>query len=496
MSKHNLLNKKIKKQILYINDVIESSFNQLKYFKSNYKKILINKENRVFFGIALVVILTLSYLLIPTLFNKDNIQSKIKNQILKNYNINLKFNQKINYGLVPKPHFSAKNISILRDKKEIGIAKNLKVYIGIKELLSIKELEIKNLVFIKTDFNIYLDDLKFFENLLRTEPNTNRIIFKKSNIFFKNENEEMLFINKINNGEFYYDSTNLKNILSSKNEIFNIPFKLKVINDKFNKEVSTNFNFNKIRLKIDSKNNYDNDSIKGLLNVLFINKSTSLNYEIKKDSLTFSSEDNNNSYNGIVDFKPFYFSANFNYEGLSAKYLFEENSILNNLINSEILNNKNFSAILNLKVKNITNINEFNNLLLKISIEEGNIKFSNSTIMWKDDVKISLDDSLLTLDEDGINLLGTILLEFIDIDNFYSSYQIVKKNRKKIDKIKIDFVYNLDNKEVSFFNSKINNLQNDKIEEFLDIFNSKTNRVFNKITFKNFVNKFFEIYAG
>jgi len=217
---------------------------------------------------------------------------------------------------------------------------------------------------------------------------------------------------------------------------------------------------------------------------------------IKKDSLTFSSEDNNNSYNGIVDFKPFYFSANFNYEGLSAKYLFEENSILSNLINSEILNNKNFSAILNLKVKNITNINEFNNLLLKISIEEGNIKFSNSTIMWKDDVKISLDDSLLTLDEEGINLLGTILLEFIDIDNFYSSYQIVKKNRKKIDKIKIDFVYNLDNKEVSFFNSKINNLQNDKIEEFLDIFNSKTNRVFNKITFKNFVNKFFEIYAG
>ena len=496
MSKHNLLIKKIKKQILSINDVIESSFNQLKYFKSNYKKILINKENRVFFAIAIVVILTLSYLLIPTLFDKDTIQSKIKNQILKNYNIDIKFNQKINYGLIPKPHFSAKNLSILRNKKEIGSTKNLKVYIGIKELLSIKELDIKNLVFVKTDFNVYLDDLLFFENLLRTAPNTNKIIFKKSNIFFKNENEEILFINKIDNGEFYYDSKKLKNILSSKNEIFNVPFKLTIINDKFNKEVKTKFNFNKIRLKIDSENNYDENSIKGLLNILFINKSTSLNYKIEKDSLTFTSNEKNNSYDGIIDFKPFYFSANFSYEGLSAKNLFEENSILNNFINSEILNNKNFSAILNLKVKKITNINEFNNLLLKISIEEGNIKFSDSTIMWKDDLKISLDESLLTLDDDGINLLGSILLEFKDIKNFYSSFQILKKNRKKIDNIKIDFVYNLGTKEVRFYNSKINNKQNDEIEEFLDIFNSKTNRVFNKITFKNFISKFFEIYAG
>ena len=45
MSKHNLLIKKIKKQILSINDLIESNFNKLKYFKSNYKKILLSKEN-------------------------------------------------------------------------------------------------------------------------------------------------------------------------------------------------------------------------------------------------------------------------------------------------------------------------------------------------------------------------------------------------------------------------------------------------------------------
>ena len=70
MSKHNLLIKKIQKQILSINYLIERSFNNLKYFKSNYKKILLDKDNRVILGVVIVVILTLFYFLIPTIYNK------------------------------------------------------------------------------------------------------------------------------------------------------------------------------------------------------------------------------------------------------------------------------------------------------------------------------------------------------------------------------------------------------------------------------------------
>ena len=131
MSKHNFLIKKVKKQILSINDSIESNFNKLKYLRSNYKKILLSKENRLVLIIGTVVILTLSYLLIPTFYNKDIIQSQIKNQVLKNYDLDLKFNQEIDYILLPRPHFSAKNLSILREKKEIGMTKNLRVYIGL-----------------------------------------------------------------------------------------------------------------------------------------------------------------------------------------------------------------------------------------------------------------------------------------------------------------------------------------------------------------------------
>ena len=90
MSRHNLLNKKIKKQILSINELLENNFNKLKYFKSNYKKILLNKNNRVFLFVGILVILTLSYLSLPSFYNKETVRSEIKNQIIKNYNIGLK----------------------------------------------------------------------------------------------------------------------------------------------------------------------------------------------------------------------------------------------------------------------------------------------------------------------------------------------------------------------------------------------------------------------
>ena len=492
MSKHNLINKKIKKQILSINNLIESNFNKLK----NVKKIIIKGDNRVFLGIAGVVILTLSYFLVPTFYNKDIIQSQIKNQISKNYNFDIRFNKQITYGLLPKPHFSAKNLSILRKEKEIALVENLRVFIGIGDFFSTNKISIENLVFDKTDFNIYLNDFLFFKNLLNIEPNENKIIFKRSNLFFKSKKDEVLFINKVYNSEFYYDSKNLKNVLYSKNEVFKIPYKIIIKNDKFEKKISTNFSSKKIRLNVESETNYDEDEKAGFLDIVFINKDTLIDYSINQDSLKFSSLDNKNSYEGSIEFKPFYFNANFNYEGLSFKNLFDSDSIFIELLSSEIFNNKNLSGNLNLNVKKITNINDLNNLLLRISIEEGNIKFSDTVINWKNDLKISLNESLLSLDDDGLNLIGTILLDFKDINSFYKSFQIQKKNRKDLKNVKIDFVYNFSTKSIRFDNPRVDNQQNNDLEQFLRIFNSNRNRVFNKITFKNFVNNFFNFYSG
>ena len=496
MSRHNLLNKKIKKQILSLNDLFENIFNKLKYFKSNYKKILLNKNNRVFLFVGILVILTLSYLSLPSFYNKETVRSEIKNQLLKNYNIGLKLENEINYSFFPSPHFFIKNPIIVREKKEIGKTKNLRVFIDGGNLLAINKINIRNLVFEKTDFNVYLEDFVFFENLLKTEPNDNIISFKKSNIFFKNKDDEILFINKIFNSKFYYDSKNLQNVLVSKNEVFNVPFKIILRNDKFNREFLTKFDSNKIRLNIENIIDYENKSKKGIMDILFINKTTTLEYELDQNSLNFFSFNNKNSYKGTIDFKPFYFAAEFNYEGLSTKNLFDENFIFIDLINSELLNNKNFSANLDVNIKNITNVNELNDLRLKIFIEDGNINFSNSKIKWKDNLEIILDESLLLINNDGANLVGTTIFNFNDVNTFYTSFQILKKNRKKMNQIQLDYVYNFNTKSITFENPRVDGKQNQKLDEFLNIFNSEEDRIFNKITFKNFINNFFNAYAG
>lgn len=495
MIKHNFSIKNIKKQILSINDQIESVFNKLKFFRSNYKKILLNKNNRVFLACATVLFLILSYFLIPTLYNKEIVQSQIKNQIYKKYQINIKFNNKINYGLLPKPHFVSKDLSILRNNKEIGVVKNFKVFISFGDFLKINDVITKDLVLKKTDFNLQKEDYVFFESLLKTEPNENSIFIKNSNIFFKDDEDELLFINKITNSKFFYDSNKLQNIFSSKNIIFNVPFKFIIENDKFNKKFYSKFLSKKIRLNIDNEFEYDENK-KGSIDISFINSNTSFNYFKKDNSITFNSKNLKNRYEGLIEIKPFYFAANFNYDGLSSRNFFTDESFIIDLIKSEIFKNENLNANLKFKIKNITNVVELNNLFLDVDIKEGDIELSNSSIMWKEDLKISLEECFLNYDENQINLDGKITLEFIDLDNFYKGFQIKKTNRKKIEKVELYFVYDFNQNLIKFSNPRIDNTPNLKVENYFENFNENNDKQFNKVRFKNFVSKFFDIYAG
>ena len=487
---------KPQKQLLLINESLEGYFNKLKSFIKDIKRSKFSPYNRVFFGIGILAILTLIYLLLPTFYNKDIIRSQIKDQIINKYDINIKFNDEIKYRLLPKPHFLAENLSLIEENEEIATADNLKIYFAINRFTNINEIEIKDLIFRKIDFSIEVNNYPFFLKFLDIEPNANTILISDGNIFFKNKYNDVLFINKIKNSSFFYDSNNLVNVLIFKNEVFNIPFKFEIKKDKFNKKIITKFNSKKIRLNIDNDLSYKNEIKSGFTNISFINKSTSFKYEIKKNSLDFKSEDTKNNYNGIIDFKPFYVTAKFNYDGLSLKNLFKKDNFLIDLIKSGILKNRNINSKIYLNINNITNIDELNKLSLKIVIDEGNIGFSNSTIMWKDSLQILLKESLLSQEENQINLAGNFVLNFKEIDNFYKSFQIPKINRKKIDNIKIDFLYNLNTQKITFDNIKVNNTQNSKLEKYISDFNLGEDRVFNKIKFKNFVNNFFSIYAG
>ena len=372
--------KKLKKQFLSINDSIENYFDKFNLFIVRIKKNKIDQNNKAILIVGTLIILTLGYFLLPTIYDRNSVKSQIKNQLVQNFGIEVKFQEKITYGLLPKPHFNSKNLILLKNKKEIAKIKNFKIFIDFNKFFSNK-FKTRSVVFKKGDFSISKVDFIFFSDLLLLDHINDKIIFQDCNIFFLNKDKsEMLFINKIKNGVFFYDEKNLENIFSSKNEIFNVPYKIIFINNKKEKSLSTKFNSKKIRLNVENEVDYSNKNNLGNLNLTFINKSTSIDYNIKKNSIEFSSIDKKNNYLGQIDFKPFYLSASFNYNQLNSKNLIDQNSLLFEIIKSQVLNNKNLNLDIDLNIEKLANINHLNDIGLKIGIQEGDIVLSNSKL--------------------------------------------------------------------------------------------------------------------
>jgi hypothetical protein len=495
MNKDKLFTKKIKKQFLSINHSIESFFNQIKPFINRIKKSKFdpNNKNFLFFGIIVIVVFT--FFSIPSFYDKNIIQSKIKDQILNKYDVEVRFNDKVSFSFFPKPHFISKDFSILKDDQEIAKVNKLKIYISNEKYFSFNEIKIRDLILDNADFDLNKKNFDFFKKFLVTDPNKENVVIKNSQVFFKDLADDTLFILKIKEGKIFYDYNNLENILISKNEIFNLPFSLEVKNQFFEKKLITNFSFGKIKLNIENQINYKDKNKNGVTSIGVINKNTKFNYKFDEKSLVYKSEVSN-FYKGKVEFKPFYLLGSFNYENLDIKNLMNNKFIIMEFLKSEILNNQNLNIDLNLIVKNLLNTDRLNNLDLKIGIVEGYLNLSNTSLRWREDLTIKLNESYLDISENEVNLIGKLIFEFRETKNFYSFYQVKKDNRKDIKNIEIDFLYNLNNNNFNFDNPKINNKFNMSLEKLIEKFNRKKNRFFNKITFKNFINEFFKAYAG
>ena len=81
MRKHISFTKKLSKLILSINVSIESYFNKLKVFLTSITKKEFITNNKVILSLGALVILTFSYFLIPTIYDKEKLGKVIKNQI-------------------------------------------------------------------------------------------------------------------------------------------------------------------------------------------------------------------------------------------------------------------------------------------------------------------------------------------------------------------------------------------------------------------------------
>ena len=497
MFNNNLLKKRFNKILISINELIESFFNTIenllnlkKRNKSNLKKI----DKKITIGVSLIVIVVSSYFLIPTFFDKNKVKSLLVTQLKQKYNLEVKFEDNLKYNLFPTPHFSTKNLIIYYNKKDLAISKNVIINISINNFFLLNNLKTKKIFFKKNEFNINSETISFFKQILNSNKNKNEIIFENSNLFYKNKLDEIIFLSKLNKLKFSYNDDNLDHLMKLNYEVFNLPFLLDITNNQSNKKVRMKLKSKKIRLNLENEFNYQKEKIDGLIRALVMNKEKIFNYVIDDETLEFESD--NKKFDGKIYFKPFYLQSNLNFNQINLNKLFSEKSILINLINSELLLNPNLNANLNINLNKFSNSNYLNDLKIKIFLEEGNIIIKDSYIDWNQSIGINLDNVQLINENSEIKFVGQIKFIFNDIGKFYSYYQITREDRKRIDQVSLDFLFNLNQKKINLDNLMIDNKLDKSVNNFLNKFNSQNKNIFNKVTFRNFVKNFFINYEG
>ena len=490
----NFKKKKFNKLLLSINRLIESFFNNISDYIKEFKKknSRFEKTNKIIFiSLSSLFILVIGYFLLPTIYDKNLVKINLQNQIKKKYNLKVNFEDDISYALFPKPHFYANNLNIFQDDNVLINSKNTRIYISIKNFFSFDALKVKNILFKDNEFNIKKQNLSFFTNILNSNNSDNTIIFEDSIIFYKDISEDVIFLVDLNDLKFFFDLEK-KYQLMANFKIFNLPFKLTLNHNKDKNFFSFSLESKNIRLKIKNFFQYSNKNFNGNLEAQILNDIKYFIYDIKNNSLSINSKDNN--FKGEIDLRPFYLSLNLNFNEFDVKNFLKENSIFLNLINSEILNNPNINGEIDINLNKIKNFKYMEKIKIKNILEEGDIYFKNINTNWNNSVLIEINDTQLLNEDNKVNLIGSINFDFIDLDKFYRYYQINEKYRNEIKKIKFDFFLNVNEKILQINNAKIDNIDNDQINDFLDNLNSQRKNFFNRVIFRNFVKNFFEFY--
>ena len=120
----------------------------------------------------------------------------------------------------------------------------------------------------------------------------------------------------------------------------------------------------------------------------------------------------------------------------------------------------------------------------------------NFNTQWNESVLIKSNEIEFLNDIDGKKLVGEIIFNFDDIEKFFRYFQIKRNYRDVFEKIKLDFVYDLTLDKLTMNNLKIDNKSFKKIDKFLNQYNKSKNNLFNKVTIRNFIKEFFQVYAG
>ena len=496
MTKSKQLVKSLKNINKTINSLLERNLNKLKF--NNLKSLVSN--NKIILSFVAVFVFFVSYLLLPTFYKQSDISKELKSELINKFNLDFIFNQNLDYHFFPRPHFVSKESSIIQNQKNIADISQIKIYVSLDNLFSLKNFNITEVILEEANFELNDKNSKFFIKLLNNNFISASLKIKNSKIFYSNLKNEVLFINKIKNLKYYYDQNELNNVLFAENEIFNTPFSLEIINHEDEKKLYTKFDLDFAKLQIENIFNYEHDIKSGSATLLFEKDKSLVNYKIKKNFFEFSYFDELDKqkflYNGKFNFKPFYSSLEGDAEEINVSYLFGTNAIVSELLKTEIFNNKNLDFVLNINANKIKNNRNFKNLHLKSKIQDGLIDIDNTKLEWKDNSVIRLTDTLIFVKEGKLFLDGKSKINITNTKNIYKFLLTPKNFRKKIETIDFNFSYSFTDKTIILKDITIDGKYNKQVNERLNNIYLRDNDLQNKIYFKNIMNDAIEAYAG
>lgn len=458
-------------------------------------KFHVSKFSKYLISAIVVLFIYIFYLSIPLLYDKNWIQNKIVTELGNEFNINPGNSFDFSYRILPKPHY------LIRDSKtSLAEIKTLNVFISQNNFFNKDSIRINEVVIEEANFSLLSNDLKPLYKDSENKFSKKKIKINDSNIFFKNNLNEVISIIKISNAFLFFDEKNLFNLFDLKGEIFNIPFKLKYQN-VLNLQKQIEINAPDLKLKvINDFFKKDENLSSGISNISILSSSINTKFNIKDQIAIFQSDGSRiyNSkidYNGQLAINPFDLNLKINLYDYKISNLFTPNSIINEFIKSGLLFNENISVQTLVNIKSTKKDEIFNEAKLELRILNGKISFDKSVFINNNIGLMEISNSDLFLENDKLFLSSNLSIDIKDIDKLYSFLNTSKNSRKNIRNIKLNIIYDFLSNQIELKNIKIND--NDVSSQFNNIAEGFIDINSNNLTkSRKLLNELINLYDG
>ena len=461
------------------------------------------------FGLSTVFFLYLLYLSIPSLYDTGRVQKVFNDKFLTDFNLNISLSTDITYRILPQPHFSIKDSKLFYIKSnvssEIGQIKELKVFIRKKNFFDKKNIEISKVEFVRSNFFLMKNDFILFKKYINNKFSEKKIIIKKSKLFLKDHNKNIIFIFTIGKSSLNFDSEENTNFISIKGGIFKIPIKVNWSKNFTTKKKTTEINTKKISIDsfneaslIEGKYEYENtlDFFSNRLKTIYKVLDNSIVFESKKSLIKSTPI----KYSGNLNFKPFNFVININAKKIDLSYFLENIYLVNELISTKLLLNQKLYGKIFIYSEKVIKNKHFNKIDLNINFEENEINLNNTILHGDKFGELEVYDSVLKSDDGFAILSAKLKLKIKNKDLFYKSFYIPKKNRKNIESLIFGINFKLNDrilivKNILFEdkNYKIKNF--DTVDQIILANAQIKYDYFNPILFRNFIKKIIIAYS-